>query len=369
LTPEREESPRSAAQAAALLASAAAEGRSVRPVGGATKRAWGPPPAGDEGIVLLTGHLDEPLQHNEGDLTAVLGAGVTLAAAQERFAGAGQMLALDPPDPGGATLGGIVATADSGPLRHRYGGPRDLVLGIQVALTDGTVARAGSQVIKNVAGYDLAKLFCGSLGTLGVICEITVRLHPRPEDAVTARGATGTPAVLAAAARALARARLELDGLDVAWRDGAGLLLARGAGRAAEAEARAAGEHMRAAGLDVDLVADDAELWEAQRAGQRGDVVVKVAGLPTQLEDVLAATGAEGGALVGRAALGLSWIALPAADPDAVARLRAAAAPHPVSVTDGPPALRSATDLGGAAALMERVKLRFDPAGTLGGLP
>ena len=103
------------------------------------------------------------------------------AAAQERFAAAGQMLALDPPRRApSATIGGVVATGDSGPLRHRYGAARDLVVGITVALPDGTVAQAGGKVIKNVAGYDLAKLFTGSFGTLGLIAQVAVRLHPRP---------------------------------------------------------------------------------------------------------------------------------------------------------------------------------------------
>src|SRR5207244_6227468 len=119
----------------------------------------------------------------------------------EAFAEAGQMLAIDPPDRGGATVGGVLATADSGPLRHRYGAPRDLVLGITVALADGSVASAGGKVIKNVAGYDLAKLFTGSYGTLGAILQVAVRLHPRPERAATARGLGDDPDAVAEAAR------------------------------------------------------------------------------------------------------------------------------------------------------------------------
>jgi len=126
-------------------------GGAVRLRGAGTKLAWGAPV--EAAAELGTRRLDALLEHSDGDLTAVLQAGVPLAVAQEAFAAAGQMLALDPPD-GGATIGGVVATGDSGPLRHRYGAPRDLVLGVQVALPDGTLARAGSKVIKNVAGYD-----------------------------------------------------------------------------------------------------------------------------------------------------------------------------------------------------------------------
>src|SRR5206468_1900573 len=151
-------------------------GLSVRVRGGGTKLGWGPPAAPD--VELYTSALDEVVEHNAGDLTAVLQAGVPLAIAQDRFGQEGQELALDPPLAAGATIGGVVAAGDSGPLRHRFGAARDLVLGVRVALADGTVARAGGKVIKNVAGYDLAKLFAGSFGTLGAIVELAVRLHP-----------------------------------------------------------------------------------------------------------------------------------------------------------------------------------------------
>ncbi len=172
-------------QAAAALAGASAEGRTVRIRGAGTKLGWGAPTAAAD-IELCTTGLNRIVEHNVGDLTAILEAGVPLADAQRTFAAAGQMLALDPPlggqprFPSGATIGGIVATGDSGPLRHRYGAPRDLIVGATVALSDGTVARSGGKVIKNVAGYDLAKLFAGSFGTLGVILSVSVRLHPLP---------------------------------------------------------------------------------------------------------------------------------------------------------------------------------------------
>ena len=109
-----------------------------------------------------------------------------------------------------------------GPLRHRYGGVRDLVVGITVALSDGSLAKAGGRVIKNVAGYDLGKLFAGSFGTLGLAVTVALRLHPRPDETATAWGASADPAALAGAAAALAALPLEADCLDVAWRDDAG---------------------------------------------------------------------------------------------------------------------------------------------------
>ena len=147
-------------------------------------------------------------------------AGVKLERLQSELAAAGQMLALDPPMGDSATVGGIFATGDSGPLRHRFGTPRDQILGVTVALADGSVARSGAGVIRNVAGYDLGRLFCGSFGTLGVILSVTVRLIPAPQRTATALALATTPASLAAAASALARSPLELLALDLrlAWR-------------------------------------------------------------------------------------------------------------------------------------------------------
>src|SRR5690348_15594124 len=222
--------------AAAALASATQEGRTVRIVGAGTKLGWGNSDVAAD-LELHTTALDQVLSHDAGDLTASLQAGVSLDHAQRTFAAAGQMLALDPPlglaggpdgadppsaDAGarGPTIGGVVATADSGPLRHRYGAPRDLVIGMTVALSDGTIARSGGKVIKNVAGYDIAKLFSGAFGTLGAILEVSVRLHPLAPATSTALGASGDPEVLAKAARLLTTTPPDLETLDVVWQSG-----------------------------------------------------------------------------------------------------------------------------------------------------
>src|SRR3954470_11469733 len=200
--------PATVEEAAALLREASAAGRAVRPVGAGTKLDWGAPgPA--EAEELETAGLGRILEHNVGDFTAVLEAGVALSEAQAAFAEEKQMLAVDPAlgadgSAAGATIGGVMAANDSGPLRHRYGGMRDLVVGMTVALSDGTLARSGGKVIKNVAGYDLAKLFTGSCGTLGLIVRVAVRLHPLPDGTATAAGATDDPDRLGAAAVALA---------------------------------------------------------------------------------------------------------------------------------------------------------------------
>jgi glycolate oxidase FAD binding subunit len=359
--------PTSFEAAAGALAEASGQGDAVRVIGGGTKLGWGRAVA-TPGVEVRTARLDQIVEHNAGDLTAVLQAGVPLARAQETFAAAGQMFALDPvAEHGGgqATIGGVIATADSGPLRHRYGSPRDLVVGITVALSDGTIARAGGKVIKNVAGYDLAKLFTGSYGTLGMILSVSLRLHPLPEASATALGTATDRELLATAAGKLSSAPLELDALDVAWRSGRGGVVARISGAEPDRRAERIAALMRDSGLgDVDTVGDDAGLWARQRAGQRSQdaALVRVAARPTALAAVLRAADACGGTLVGRAALGESFIEV---DPAAVGRLRELLPPGSRAVQrDGPTYVDPwGAEEGPALELMRRIKQRFDPAG------
>jgi glycolate dehydrogenase FAD-binding subunit len=361
----RTEAPRSPEEAAALVGRCGADGLTVRVRGAGTKLGWGTP-AADPDVELSTASLDGLPEHNEGDLTAVLEPGLPLARAQERFAEAGQMLALDPPlgEGGAATIGGVLATADSGPLRHRYGAPRDLVLGMTVVLSDGTVARSGGRVIKNVAGYDIAKLFSGSFGTLGLILQVAVRLHPLPPATATAVGRADDPTLLARAASALAHSALEKDSLDVSWKDGQGALLARFGGATAQAQAESAREVMAGEGLEAEATAADDELWQRQRDGQRSAdaAVVRVSGLQAELDGTIAAVQNVGGSLVGRAALGLSWITLA---PDRINDLRRELAPFPCVVLDAPREVRASLDVwdSGPVELARRLKQRFDPAG------
>jgi glycolate oxidase FAD binding subunit len=349
--------PGTAEEAAQLLRTLGEEGRPVRPRGGGTKD-WGPVA---DGAVLETSGLSRILEHNVGDFTAVLEAGAPLAEAQAEFERHGQMLAIDPALDGAATVGGVMAANDSGPLRHRYGSMRDLVVGATVALSDGTLARSGGKVIKNVAGYDLGKLFCGSFGTLGLIVRVAVRLHPLPTATASAVGASDDAGELGDAARALAALPLEADCLDVDWRDGAGRLLVRFGAATAADQAAAAVERMRGLALaDCAVVEDDDELWMEQRVHQRGACVLKVSGRATDL----AAVCRTGAAVVGRPALGLYWLSLPP-EADAVAAVREALAPRACTLLDAPPELRAdawAAPDAGALALMARVKERFDPA-------
>jgi len=145
--------------------------------GAGSKFDWGHPLKNVD-VILSTAKLDRLIDHAVGDLTVTIEAGFKFEALQNLLAQANQCLGIDPPYPDRATLGGIVATGDSGSLRHRYNSVRDQILGIKFIRSDGAIAKAGGRVVKNVAGYDLMKLFTGSYGTLGIITEVTFRLYP-----------------------------------------------------------------------------------------------------------------------------------------------------------------------------------------------
>jgi glycolate oxidase FAD binding subunit len=157
-------------------------GVAVIPRGGGTKLGWGNP-ASRAQLVLSTVRMNEITEHAWADLTVSVDAGCTIQKLQETLAQHGQRLALDPLWPGKATVGGVLSTNDSGALRLRFGALRDLIIGVTLALPDGTLASSGGKVVKNVAGYDLPKLATGAFGTLGVITRAVFRLHPLPRSA------------------------------------------------------------------------------------------------------------------------------------------------------------------------------------------
>ena len=366
----RTETPTTPREAAEALRALSSMGTTFRARGGGTKFGWGA--EGEAGAIVSTQSLGEVKEHNAADMTAVLGAGTPLAIAQKAFAESSQMLALDPPlIDDAATIGGIIATNDSGPLRHRYRAPRDLVLGMTIALSDGTLARSGSRVIKNVAGYDIAKLFTGSLGTLGLIVEVIVRLHPLPPRTVTVVGAGDDPKLIQEGSLALGHAPLEIEAMDVSWNDGSGRVLARFGGVAPEGQSATARTLLEKAGLDVTETTDDAALWTEQRDRQRAgddELSVKLSALPADLAEIIAATERFGGSLVGRAGLGLCWLRAPSTTPvDDLRREVGAWARHCV-LLDAPAGVRAEADVWGepdpvTLQLMRAIKSRFDPAG------
>ena len=178
-----EVSPANTQQISEILRYANENHLTVSPIGGGTKQTLGN--SINTNIHLSLTRLNQVIEHPWQDLTCTVQAGCTWATLQQTLAKHGQFVALDPLWPERATVGGILATNDSGALRHRYGSLRDLVIGMTIVLADGTIARSGGKVVKNVAGYDLCKLLTGSLGTLAIITEATFRLHPLPQHLQT----------------------------------------------------------------------------------------------------------------------------------------------------------------------------------------
>ncbi|MBW4612736.1 MAG: FAD-binding oxidoreductase [Desmonostoc vinosum HA7617-LM4] len=195
--------PHTQEQLAAVIAVADSHNWRVLPCGGGSKLNWGGLAKGVD-VVVSTERINQLIEHAVGDLTVTVEAGMKFSQLQAILAKSQQFLALDPAKPKLATIGGIVATADTGSLRQRYGGVRDQLLGISFVRADGQIAKAGGRVVKNVAGYDLMKLFTGSCGTLGVISQVTFRVYPIQ--------AASTMVVLTGAAEAVSQAANTLRG-------------------------------------------------------------------------------------------------------------------------------------------------------------
>ena len=214
-------------------------------------------------VVLSTARLDRVLEHEAGDLTCVVEAGVRIGDLNERLAAHGQMLALDPP--GNPTIGACIAGDLSGPRRHRYGTVRDLLLGVTVVLGDGLVANAGGKVVKNVAGYDLGKLFCGSQGRFGLVVRASLRLHPLPEATATVFAAATTVEGVRDGWRALLGSQLVPSAVDLLWPEGLAVLF-EGSQRAVEVQVA---EACRLLGGSEDDGAIWSQIAERQASGRR----------------------------------------------------------------------------------------------------
>ena len=176
--------PRSAEELAQQLHEAAKSKQTVVPVGGGKAPTMGNPPTRSD-VMLETSRLDRVLEHSQADMVVSVEAGITIEALQDHLKKAGQFLPVDPFNSPGHTIGGLLATGWTGPLRLRFGSPRDFLIGIRVALPDGKLATGGGRVVKNVSGYDMMKLHYGALGTLGVIVAASFKVFPRPLHDVT----------------------------------------------------------------------------------------------------------------------------------------------------------------------------------------
>jgi glycolate oxidase FAD binding subunit len=402
--------PGSEVEVAAALKRASEARQSIVIRGGGTKSDWGRP-AGPIHAILDMRALNRVLAHEHGDMTATVEAGATLRDVNRTLARHGQWLPLDPPHADAATIGGILATNDSGPLRHRYGTPRDLVIGIRLATTDGVLAKAGGRVVKNVAGYDLGKLVTGSFGSLAAIVSATFKLSPLPAASKTLALAVSDDGALAHLVRTLMASQLEPMAFEVVSRrstesrrpqDDAGVpgsaisqsnVLIRFASlpEVVDVQIRqaiAAARTLASSSAVVDGEREQALWREHGEQVWRGDAaIVRASWLPSNIAQVLAGLtscvtsdagdAARGGRsgdgvpaieLTGRAATGAGLIRIDgdaAAQARAIERLRTSSVVGNVVVVRGSPALKSKIDVWGSAGdrqpLFESLKRTFDP--------
>jgi len=375
--------PHDVAELAAAMSAANTARHAAVITGGSSKLSWGRTP-GHVDVVLSTAHLNRLLAHRHGDLTATIESGARLTDVNRQLATRGQWLPVDSAFPA-ATIGGIVATNDSGPLRHRFGTPRDLLIGVTLVLADGRIVKAGGTVVKNVAGYDLGRLVSGSFGTLAAIATATFKLSPLPAASGTIGVFYRERGAVARDAQLLASNQFEFTALDVQVTPGAAgpeyRLLVRVASSPAATEAQLAGVQ-RLVSADSHVISGPAEddLWRDQlTAPWVGDgTTIRMAWLPDSLADVLTLlerVSQETGAAVtftGRAAVGAGLVRVDGPVDAAVTfvdRLRADDTVANVVVLRAASAVKARVDVWGAPGdslpVMQAIKTALDPAGIL----
>jgi glycolate oxidase FAD binding subunit len=370
--------PTDAAGVAAALQSAAAQNLAVTIRGGGTK-ALAP---GE--FVLSTTRLTAAVDHVAGDLVATAPAGATLEAVNNVLRREGQWLALDPPRASRATIGGIVATNDSGPRRHRFGTPRDLIIGIEIALVNGHTAKAGGRVVKNVAGYDLSKLLCGSLGSLAVVTSATFKLSPVPPHSQTLVATVSDIRQLGDLALAIADVPVAPTAIELQSPPHRLLIRFETTEQAVRRQSELANAVCVEHGATCGVVSGTAEAdaWRAHegRIFSTDGTILKLAILPTDVAEVLdrirtsAAERRIEHEVIGRAALGIVLVRL-AGDLGAQAatitelRLEATGRGGSAVLLSAPAGLLRDVGRWGpasdATSLMRAVKQQFDPQNTL----
>ncbi len=373
--------PASVAEAADALRALARDRLRVAFVGGGTELDLGAPPTGLDAIVR-TGRLARLVEHAPADQIATVEAGMPLAELQRRLAPHHQRLALDPPKAELATVGGVVSANAFGPRRHRFGTARDLVVGMSFVRADGTLAKGGGKVVKNVAGFDVPRLLVGSLGTLALVATVTVRLHPLPEAVESVLFAGLEAAQVRALVAAVQAAQLEPSSA-AALTEGRALEVAFRFEGFAPGVAEQRQRLLALAGslrLRADPLGDGAAraFWTRHDSiRSAGSLRAKIAAPPAALAAV--AGGAlgpllealHGGAAVLYPTLGLAFASGDPGTPEdasrAVAEARATLAPLGGSLvlTVAPAAVRALASVWGpdppSIAVMRRMKDQLDP--------
>ena len=373
--------PATAEETAAVLAGASRDRCATVVRGGGTKD-WGQTPAAVD-LLVRTARLDSVVAHRHADLTASVQAGVRLGALNAALARQGQWLPVESAFEG-ATVGGIVATNDAGPARHRCGTPRDLLIGVTLALADGRLVTSGGHVVKNVAGYDLGRLVSGSHGSFAAIAEATFKLLPLPHATATLVVPCADAQAAGQHATALASGQLDPLSFDIraAWpaSNAASIaLLVRFASSPGAVSAQVDSAYALVGG---DRVTGDQEavLWDEQLRlpWSTAGAVVRLAWLPAALPRVLALLGRvseQSGAslmLAGRAGIGAGHLAVDGsveAQGSVVALLRSSPEAGNVVVLRAAAELKRVVNVWGpppsAAAALRALKHKFDPAGIL----
>jgi len=386
LLPEAVAYPQSLEELAAIVAWAERDQVRLLPVGSGSKLKWGGLAQGTQ-VVVSTARLNRILDHAVGDMTVTVEAGIPFQTLQAALAQHNQFLSIDPAYPDGATLGGIVATADTGALRHRYGGIRDVLIGLSFVRADGQIAKAGGRVVKNVAGYDLMKLMTGSYGSLGILSQLTFRLYPIPEASETVV-LTGTGGAIAQLTETLLLSSLSPTALELlAAPTVAALGLGKGMGLLVRFQSLAVsvaqqGEQVLAMGHRLGLVGDrlsdqpEADLWQQLRTRwdqppQSEAITCKIGVWPshgvTVLEQVNDLIPLDLGTLHAGSGLGLLQTHGDAVTPQTLQEIRHRCETHGgfLSVLEAPVAFKQTMDVWGISRsslpLMQRLKQRFDP--------
>ncbi|MUL36292.1 FAD-binding oxidoreductase [Gloeocapsopsis dulcis] len=372
--------PETQAELAAVVTCAYQNQWKILPCGSTTKLDWGGLAQGIQ-IVISTERIHQLIEHAVGDLTITAEAGIKFADLQATLATAGQFLAFDPTTPESATLGGIVATADTGSLRQRYGGVRDQLLGISFVRADGKIAKAGGRVVKNVAGYDLMKLFTGSYGTLGIITSVTFRVYPIPEASRTVV-LTGNADAIAQAVTSLRTSALTPVASDLLSKQlVANLDIGQGLGLVVRFQSLTASVQQQATSLlelgqqlnlQGTVYADDeTELWQKLQQQMRSPttptaITCKIGVLPTKVVATLTQFDPYMGLIHTGSGLGLLQFDAEV-DKQSIFQMRDFCQSQGgfFTVLAAPQALKETIDVwgykGNALAMMQRIKQQFDP--------